>query len=132
MANRKPSPKTRFKKGQSGNPGGRPKGRSVTAIVRELLDADTFGGKKLAGGKRVADLVAERIVAEAVRGKFPFAREILERLEGKTSQPLDVTAAGDLFRTVLYLPENGRDNVADAQRDPAEPGPTNDVPVEPR
>src|SRR4051812_18914927 len=71
----------RFPPGRSGNPGGRPPGRSLTALLREILDSGTFGGKALPQGKTVADVLAEVFVREALKGKFPFAKEVLERVD---------------------------------------------------
>ena len=54
-----PPKSTRFRPGKSGNPGGRPKGRSITAVVRELLD------EALAGDKDTRPAV-ERVVDAAL------------------------------------------------------------------
>ena len=51
MSNSNPNPKTRFKKGKSGNPNGKPKGSfSLTTKVKEFLmenaaDGETYGDK---------------------------------------------------------------------------------------
>jgi hypothetical protein len=81
----------RWQPGQSGNPGGRPKGRSLTSIFRELLDLeiDPRSGLTLADGKRVADVVAERFMLGLLTGSLTgpqvrFMRELLDRLEGRT------------------------------------------------
>jgi len=78
----------RFEKGKSGNPGGRPKGRSVTAALRELGDSEH-------NGKRLVDLLAERIFKEALSGKFTFAKELLERLEGKVADKHQIESTGE-------------------------------------
>jgi hypothetical protein len=80
---RSPPERYRFKKGQSGNPGGRPKGRSLTAALRELVQQEH-------NGRQILDLIAERIVREALSGKYPFAREVLERLDGRTTERVEV------------------------------------------
>jgi hypothetical protein len=76
----------RWGKGQSGNPGGRPKGRSVTAALRELARSEH-------NGKRLAALLAERVMKEALAGKFPFLKEAVERLEGKVETAAEAAAA---------------------------------------
>jgi hypothetical protein len=84
--NRKPPPEAyRWKPGQSGNPGGRPRVESITAKLRRVLEQEH-------GGKAIADLVAERIVKEALSGKFPFAKELLDRLEGRVAETHDIRA----------------------------------------
>ena len=86
LGNRKPPPEhTRWKPGQSGNPGGRPKGESLTAKMRRVLEQEH-------NGRLIADLVAERIVREALAGKFPFAKELLERVEGKVVDKQEIKA----------------------------------------
>ena len=73
-------------KGKSGNPGGRPKGKSVTAALRALAESEH-------NGKSVVELLAERLMREALSGKFPFAKEVLERLDGKVADTHKVEAS---------------------------------------
>jgi hypothetical protein len=84
VANPNPSPATRFKKGDIPNPGGRPRGRSVTARLRDLLDRPAPGadGKKKRGGPPAADALAEVILRAALDGDFRFVKEVLDRTEG--------------------------------------------------
>src|SRR5207253_1594274 len=79
-----------FKPGQSGNPGGRPKGRTVSAILLEVLGRDAGKGN----GRTVADVLAEVIVKEALGGDFRFAKEVLERTEGKVTDKVEHTGEG--------------------------------------
>jgi hypothetical protein len=88
-----------FKPGQSGNPGGKRKGQSLTAKIAAILERDTLGGKRLPGGLSVADVLAEAIVKQACLGKFPFAKEVLERLDGKVpDRIIDETPDADADR----------------------------------
>ena len=70
---------TRWKKGQSGNPGGRPKGESITARLRRVLEGEH-------NGRVLLDLLAERIAKEALSGKHAFVKEVLDRLDGPVNQ----------------------------------------------
>lgn len=99
-----PSVEHQFKPGQSGNPAGRPKGRSITAILRRMLDeADA------ATGRTMAEAIAEAIIVKAALGDAKLIREVLDRTEGKVTQPVDVTTQGEAVKTVFYIPENRRD-----------------------
>lgn len=82
----------RFKPGEEwrGNPGGRPKGRSLTSIIREVLDSNSIKGKPLPEGRTVADVLAEVFVAEALKGKFPFAKEVIDRTDGKVIDKIEI------------------------------------------
>lgn len=80
-----------FLPGRSGNPGGRAKGRSLTAIVREVLESNTLGGKPIPQGKTVAEVLGDVIVKEALKGKFTFAKEVWDRTEGKVSDKVEHT-----------------------------------------
>lgn len=78
-----------FAKGRSGNPGGRPAGRSVTARLRELLEAGEIDGRAIKGGKQVADLVAEVLLKGALQGDPKLIAMLLDRTEGKASNSVD-------------------------------------------
>lgn len=65
--------------GTSGNPTGRPKGKSITARIRRLLEK----AAEKDGGRDVADAIASVIVAQALKGDYRFVRELMDRTEGK-------------------------------------------------
>ncbi len=67
-----------WKKGQSGNPAGRPKGRSITDALRKLLDEGI-------DGKDLVDALAKKAYAQAMKGDFRFFNMIIERLDGKVT-----------------------------------------------
>jgi hypothetical protein len=73
-----------FKPGQSGNPKGRPKGRTLTDLMSALLDAHELCGEPTPGGRTVGQVLVESWVSHAVkRGDAALIREILDRVEGK-------------------------------------------------
>ncbi len=60
-----------FQPGQSGNPGGRPKGRLLSAVLRQkLTDEDK-------------EIIAQQIIDGAKRGELDKIRELFDRTEGK-------------------------------------------------
>lgn len=61
-----------FLPGRSGNPAGRPKGQSLTALLRAKLEKND-----------TAQSLAEMIVAKALSGDYRFCKLILDRTEGK-------------------------------------------------
>ena len=61
-----------FRPGRSGNPGGRPKGQSLTALLRAQLDKGNN-----------AQALAKMIVDKALSGDIQFCKLIFERMEGK-------------------------------------------------
>lgn len=102
-----PNKDSQFRPGQSGNPGGRPKGPSITARVRKLLEERKTGdGRKLPGRKQFADLVAEAILKEALKGNSKILWPLLERLEGKVPEEL----RGQV-ELKLYATENTPDDL---------------------
>lgn len=66
-----------FKPGQSGNPGGRPKGLSAAYKLRlDEVEPKT--------GKTYAELIAIAVTAEAMKGKIEAAKELRQATEGDT------------------------------------------------
>jgi hypothetical protein len=78
-----------FQKGQSGNPHGRPRiDQSVTPHIRRLLQ------EKRAGRTR-AEHVATTLVDMAENGDLNAIRTVLERIDGKVMDQVDVTTNGE-------------------------------------
>jgi hypothetical protein len=90
MPNYNPSPSTRFKKGQSGNPAGRPRGsRNYRTLFRE---AYKHIAKDLRLGKDPDALLVEilkRGIKEALNGNYSFYKDIMDRLYGKPKQTIE-------------------------------------------
>ena len=81
----------RFKKGQSGNPKGRPrKFTSITEIMRtksqEILE---INGKQLTR----AEFIAEKVFALAASGDQFGMKTYLERVDGAPKQQVEVSGA---------------------------------------
>jgi hypothetical protein len=70
-----------FKPGVSGNPAGRPSMRKFTTQLREALDKND--GAMI---KALINVICQR----ALRGDYRFVKEILERVEGKVSDRLEI------------------------------------------
>lgn len=87
-----PNPDTQFKPGNRANPGGRPRGRSLTARLRDLLEKGEINGKPIRGGKQVADLVVETIAKHALAGDLGFMKLLVERADGRLSDVPDEAA----------------------------------------
>ena len=87
-----------FPRGRSGNPGGRPKGQSITAALRAELDRPCADDPTVTKGERLA----ERLVSMALAGDLGAIREVLDRTEGKA---VARTEQGDpgAFEELAYL-----------------------------
>jgi hypothetical protein len=76
----------RWKKGQSGNPSGRPKSKTLSDAYKckleELVPNDP-------GGRTWAEIIAEAQIRDAVRGNVQAAREIADRTEGRARQAIE-------------------------------------------
>jgi phage gp16-like protein len=72
-----------WKPGQSGNPGGRPKGASLTNRLRKALDANDG---------QLAEVVVKVLLREAAKGKYQHLREVLDRVDGKVVQKVELNA----------------------------------------
>ena len=92
-----------FKKGQSGNPKGRPKkGEAWADVANELLNSKeiditikTSDGKvkrfNLEADKSFRHAVIVGQISEAMKGNVQAARELADRTEGKPKQEREIT-----------------------------------------
>jgi len=74
-----------FKPGQSGNPKGRPKGTGIRQwmkIIMEEVDPETK--------KKQGEILAEKLLKMAKRGHSKSIDVIVEGVDGKLTQPLNI------------------------------------------
>ena len=65
-----------FKKGQSGNPGGRPKTKAFADAIRIAVN-------EAQGNRTKLRAIADTLVEKAVEGEMWAIREVADRLDGK-------------------------------------------------
>ena len=70
--------KYRFKKGESGNPGGRPKGMSIESQLRKRLSEGE-------SGEKIVESLITVALRQALNGDFRFWNSIIERVDGKVA-----------------------------------------------
>ncbi len=71
----------RYQKGQSGNPSGKSKLKPLTDRLRMILSEHPERAQK----------IAEALISEAENGNLQATNIVLERLEGKPMQQLNIT-----------------------------------------
>jgi hypothetical protein len=85
-----------WKKGQSGNPGGRVRGiervvrEEIASLVETITDPETKRQAILDGWQRMA----RKLFDLAIEGSVPAAKLLLERAFGYPKQTMDMTVAG--------------------------------------
>jgi hypothetical protein len=89
-----------FMPGQSGNPGGRPKGTVKLSTCYERSLARPYPDDP--EGRTYAQVIADKAVELAAKGDIPAIKEVTDRTEGKAPQRVEVaadvnTAQGQLF-----------------------------------
>ena len=77
----------RWKPGQSGNPGGRPKGAPLSQACRALLGQPVPGDPE---GRTYAQLIAQTLAEKALRGDIRAAQELADRAEGRARQSIEI------------------------------------------
>lgn len=82
---------TQFKQGKSGNPRGRPPGRSVSAIMKKMLNAKS--------GK-IAKELAQMAIDKALEGDIRYFKEILDRVGDHI---IDDSDSNDQLSTTIIL-----------------------------
>jgi hypothetical protein len=93
-----PNDDTMFKPGQSGNPKGKPKGipHSRTRL-RRLLELSQDLKNPVTGeveGFTVMEQIDMKLIQKARNGDLGAMKELLDRLEGKPNQGVDITSGG--------------------------------------
>lgn len=98
----KPPEHTKFSKGQSGNPNGRPK--KLPSI--DLLMAEVMGEEK--DGITAAQAILNMLRGKAAKGDIKAAQLLLERAYGKSKQNIDITTQGEkvTIPTIIFTMEN--------------------------
>jgi len=76
-----------FRKGQSGNPGGRSKDRAWRDALRLAVNRLAEDGEQ-----KLLNVIAEKLVALALEGNLAAIREIADRLDGKPTQAVSLDA----------------------------------------
>ena len=78
----------KFKKGQSGNPKGRPKLPDISEALKKVLNEEKDGIKAL-------DAVLKSLRNKAIKGDVRAIQELLDRAYGKSKQFIDHTTKGE-------------------------------------
>jgi hypothetical protein len=104
---------SKFRKGQSGNPGGRPK---VLAEIQELARRHTSDA--------IAELARLSLKAKSERTRIAAIRELLDRAYGRSRQSLEIdTNPSDPMQALLdYIDEVGRRGANSGAKTPIEVG----------
>ncbi len=77
-----PNPSTQFQPGTSGNPAGRPKGKTLSAWLQELLAVTPDNGRSR------AERLAEKLLEVAETGDVKALKLVIDRHDGRV--PLHV------------------------------------------
>lgn len=99
-----PPEEHRFKKGQSGNPGGLPKRKPFADAYRRFAkmpieEIEKLDPKKLTG----AEGVALATIRDAIKGAVMAAKEAADRAEGKSIQTLELGGIDGAVIAVAHL-----------------------------
>ncbi len=83
-----------FLRGQSGNPGGRPKGTVKLSTCYERSLARPFPGDP--EGRTYAQVIADKAVELAAAGDIAAIKEVTDRTEGRARQTVDAIVVGEV------------------------------------
>lgn len=99
-------------KGVSGNPAGRPKSMTLSEAYRHRLEELVPNDPE---GRNWGELIADRIIARALKGQVAAASEIADRTEGKPAQFMElknaspILGSGPIFNVNFISPKKGQD-----------------------
>lgn len=81
--------------GESGNPGGRPKGKSITAELRKLIDKGT-------NAEDMAQILYDLAKNKLDRSQIAALKELLDRTDGKVADVHKIEA--DVPINIAFVP----------------------------
>jgi hypothetical protein len=93
-----PPDHSKFKKGQSGNPKGRPPMPDLKAACAAILADEKDGMTAL-------DAVLKALRNKAIKGDVRAAQELMDRAYGKSTQAIDLNAHVDSKTLVMIVKE---------------------------
>jgi len=81
-----------FKKGESGNPNGRPPAEwSWSGTLRRLAEEEQ------AKGIQLKELMGKSLIKEGLKGNIPAIKEFGDRIDGKANQGVDLNHSGEVI-----------------------------------
>lgn len=96
VGHKRPPVWTRFAAGQSGNPGGRPKGRVSTTVILDRFNAMPVEELRSYEPRNAAEAACKVQILNAIEAEplaaLPSFREVTDRTEGKAVQRAEITA----------------------------------------
>lgn len=92
-----PPEHSKFKKGQSGNPNGRP--RKLPELDKLLFDV--LGEEK--DGISAAEAILKALRFKATKGDIRAAEVLLDRAYGKATSKIDLTSGGEKLQTTVIV-----------------------------
>jgi hypothetical protein len=95
MPNPNPSPSTRFRPGQSGNPKGRPSRPPFSSRLLDLLQNGRLADLEPKETDSLIDIIAKLVVKRVIEGDPRFLKILLDRLDGRTT---DWSKMDELYR----------------------------------
>ena len=99
-----------FKKGQSGNPAGRPKGiPNAKTRYQRILNMIEKVKNPVTGELEdftVAEIMDMKLIQKARSGDISAYKEVMDRLEGRAAQAIDLTSGGESISKVRDLSDN--------------------------
>lgn len=98
-----------FKKGECGNPNGRPLGqKNYSTLYREAL-IKLAESKGQAPDELELELISKGIM-NAKSGDYRFYKDVLDRLLGQATQKTDLTSGGNEITPILVKFIDGKSN----------------------
>ena len=99
MANEKNIEKHKFKKGESGNPSGRPAGsRNRSTIVKQWLEVKKRAKNPISNKEEeleIQDMIVLALINKALKGDVNAFKELMDSGYGKLLNSNDITSKGE-------------------------------------